>query len=237
MIYPWLSPEEISSAARLFLIRAIGQDGTNQRRVDLNKVLFDCLCEKEGMCFDDESDLGYQNGDKILGQTLPSDGKIQIDVSLKGNGEEGRYRFTVGHEVGHWVLHRPIHLAHAANLDLFRQFGDSPAITSLSRTIFPQSQRSSVVREEWQANRFAVALLIDPELLRTEFLERFGNPPLIESNSQAAATESLRIRSRRAANSRLRDLPPLCEVFGLSVEAMAIALEARGYIVEGIPII
>ena len=46
----------------------------------------------------------------ILGVIYPDEARIVIDYSLDPDEnpiKEGRYRFTLGHEVGHWRLHRP----------------------------------------------------------------------------------------------------------------------------------
>ncbi len=44
--------------------------------------------------------------DDVLGATWLEDGHVMIDSSLEGN--EGRFCFTLAHETGHWVLHRPL---------------------------------------------------------------------------------------------------------------------------------
>lgn len=43
-------------------------------------------------------------------------------------------------------------------------------------------EQSAVPREEWQANRFAVALLIDALVLREEYEARFGAGPVVRSD-------------------------------------------------------
>jgi hypothetical protein len=87
--------------------------------------------------------------------------------------------------------------------------------------------------EEWQANRFAVALLLDDHLLQDAFTERFGEPPLPRLENGFKRSPTLRALSRSIASQRVRGRPPLQDLFGLSAEAMAIALESRGYVVEG----
>jgi len=81
--------------------------------------VYDYLCERESLSFDDECDLGTENGEEILGRMKPLVGKIEITAGLKRGPDLGRYRFTVAHEIGHWVLHRSLFLADAARLDLF----------------------------------------------------------------------------------------------------------------------
>jgi hypothetical protein len=48
--------------------------------------------------------------------------RVRVDSSLdpaEFPAKEGRYRFTVGHEVGHWQLHRHLFLANACQDSLF----------------------------------------------------------------------------------------------------------------------
>lgn len=42
----------------------------------------------------------------VLGATWFDDRRICVDESLEG--KDGRFAFTVAHEVGHWVLHFPM---------------------------------------------------------------------------------------------------------------------------------
>jgi len=163
-------------------------------------------------------------------------GKIEITAALKRCGEVGRYRFTLAHEIGHWVLHRPLFLARAEALDLFGPTADDLAITSLNRSVFPDGSRGRPAPEEWQANRFAVDLLIDRGLLRAEFSQRFSEPVVaLRSPEWITRSPTLRDHARRLAGAKVKGFRPLFSVFGLTVEAMGIALEQRGYAVEEPP--
>ncbi len=54
--------------------------------------------------------FGY--GD-VHGATWVNEGRIAVDVSLDPHDNPrklGRFRFTAGHETGHWRLHRPHYL-------------------------------------------------------------------------------------------------------------------------------
>lgn len=91
------------------------------------------------------------------------------------NGEEGdawpgRRRFTIGHEVGHWVLHRP-----------------KGPIFCRTSSVLPEAEGEPVPPAEdieEQASSFASALMFPPPLLRehhaevggdlAELCERFG---------------------------------------------------------------
>lgn len=236
MKYPYLRTDEIDAAAGRLLQVAFGAADGIPYPLDLEALVFEYLCEREDLVFDDEQDLGEQDGDPILGMMRPFRNAILISAPLKRDGPEGRYRFTVAHEIGHWVLHRPLFLAAAEQSELFRgNAGEADDLVSLNRNVFPEGGgRERLPPEEWQANRFAVALLLDDRILRAAFVERFGEPPLPRRREDGfVRSTSLRKLSRLVASEQVRGRPPLQDLFGLSTEAMAIALESRGYVVEG----
>ena len=238
MKYPWLEAEDIEAAAKKLLAACFGARAATWPLVDIDKLVYDHLCEHERLSFTDERDLGWENGDQVLGRMLPLAGKIEITAALKRPGESGRYRFTVAHEIGHWVLHRQLFLAEAEALDLFASSDADACLTSLNRSVFPGFGTGRVPPEEWQANRFAVDLLIDADVLREEFVRRFDTPVVAwHTTDWAPRSASLRGHARQLAGAERRDCEPLCRVFGLSTEAMAIALEQRGYAVEEPPIL
>lgn len=238
MKYPWLEPEEIEAAAKTLLARCFGATAGAAPLVDLDQLVYDHLCEHGRLSFTDERDLGLENGDQVLGRMLPLAGKIEITAALKQSGETGRYRFTVAHEIGHWVLHRPLFLAEAEALDLFAPRDANVCLTSLNRSVFPGAEARRVPPEEWQANRFAVDLLIDADVLREEFVRRFDTPVVAWHTSEwAPRSANLREHARQLAGGERRGRAPLSRLFGLSTEAMAIALEQRGYAIENPPIL
>jgi hypothetical protein len=239
MEYPYLTEAEIEGEAAALLQAVFGGPWRETKPVDLETVVYEHLSPRENLIFNDEADLPPEGGQVVLGKTLPIRGKILLNRVLK-EGESGRARFTLAHEVGHWVLHRKLFLARQQMLDLFAGTGvadDDFEFVGLNKTTFPRSCRAgTVAREEWQANRFAVALLIDPDVLREEFRLRFG-ATFIARSSQGwrLRARTLRDLSSQAARGEVGRHRPLREVFGLSTEAMAIALEARGYTVESVP--
>ena len=48
------------------------------------------------------------------------------------------------------------------------------SLVSLQRNVFPAVGCGRLPPEEWQANRFAIALLLDSDRLRAEFRSRIG---------------------------------------------------------------
>lgn len=232
MKFPYLPEEEIDAAADNLLRDAFGSCDDVPLPVDLDVIAYDYLYEREDVSFRDDQQLGAQNGEEILGITQPRRRKIFVDSVLKKTGPVGRYRFTVAHEIGHWVLHAPLYTHDEAQRSLFEDERErDDELVSLRRDVFPKAKRGRLPPEEWQANRFAIALLIDPDRLREEFRARFD---LACVTPQDLGEEPTAVGRRRAARSLatepVNQEPPLASVFGLSAEAMAIALEKRGYL-------
>lgn len=238
MNFPYLPNGAIDTAARSLLQRTFGARLDRSEPVDLEEVVA-FLSETEELSYNDDAELGMEDGEIVLGKTQPLRRRILLSRALKFDPEPGRARFTLAHEIGHWVLHRPLFEAKSKELSLFGPADDDEfEFVGLNKAIFPDGSRREVRREEWQANRFAVDLLIDADVLRAEFVARFRAPVI------ARATQEWRYRSRdRRGHARLLasafvdSYRPLREIFGLSTEAMAIALESRGYAVEQPPVL
>lgn len=224
MEYPFLRPIQIEQASDDLLLQVFGDE--NRIPVDLEAVLYDHLAELEGLIFNDEVPLGHENGDRILGRMKPFLGRIDVCSSLRQpyatGRRKGRYRFTVCHEIGHWVLHRPLFLS----ADVPDIHARQRAMVSLQRNVFGTGP--DVPREEWQANRFAAYMLMPNTLLLRAFVGRFGEPPVLTDSNRSISDTAmeLAIRSTRGIGSSLSD------TFEVSRQAMAIALESRGYVTD-----
>lgn len=232
--YPYLTEAVIEGEAAALVNAVFGGPWRERSPLDLETIVYEHLSPNENLIFDPEAKLPPENGDVVLGKTLPIRGKILLNRGLQA-GEPGRARFTLAHEIGHWVLHRKLFLARQQTLELFAgaEVQDFELV-GLNKTTFPVScSPRAVAREEWQANRFAVAMLIDSQLLREEFRIRFGAPVItLSSRHWQRRARTLRELSRLAARGTVDGHPPIRDVFGLSTEAMAIALESRAYVVD-----
>src|SRR6185437_6957986 len=56
--YPWLDAHVIESAAQDLLMKCFGASGATRPCIDLDAIIYDYLCEKERLSFDNERDLG-----------------------------------------------------------------------------------------------------------------------------------------------------------------------------------
>jgi hypothetical protein len=90
----------------------------------------------------------------VLGATWLDDALVVIDSSLEGN--EGRYCFTLGHELGHWQLHRPLREMDKVTFPLFsREPGEKagPAIVCRDGQRDPPRSRPTSSRRSCSCRR------------------------------------------------------------------------------------
>jgi len=105
---------------------------------------------------------------KVLGAIWIEDKRIIIDESLDPSSEPkniGRYRFTVSHELGHWVLHRSSYLAERVQERLFDK-ATEPSVICRAGDLQPI---------EWQANSFAGYALMPRSLVLDAWEQMNGN--------------------------------------------------------------
>jgi hypothetical protein len=117
----------------------------------------------------DFADLRTRFADaQVLGAIWIDTKEVLIDQSLDPSGDhrrEGRYRFTVGHEAGHWVLHRH-QLLEARGAPLF-DAKPEPSVICRDTSNKPRIER--------QADHFAGYLLMPEEMVRRQWLKVTGN--------------------------------------------------------------
>lgn len=94
-------------------------------------------------------------GQSLSGLLLPSLGEIWVN-EWEGRQWPGRRRFTIGHEVGHWVMHAPA----------------SGGIFCRSQTVQPENDVSAVPPIEEEAQVFSASLLMPTHLIDVLYGER-----------------------------------------------------------------
>jgi hypothetical protein len=156
----------------------------------------------------------FQSPETILGATFLQSHEIVISDALdpcEYPAREGRYRFTLAHEIGHWVLHRPQAMATPqASLILCR---------SMSR---PD-------RLEWQANQFAGYLLMPAALIHIGWEKMYGSSrPMIVVDELLRVTHASLHAGRGTVMPLVKDL---ARIFHVSSHAMQIRLVGMGLIV------
>jgi len=164
---PFLKPSELDHAAAELLRNYAAWKGSPVRPpIDVDEIVEGHL-ELDFEVLDLRQVLGMPD---VLGATWFDDGRICVDESLEG--KEGRFAFTVAHELGHWVLHRPIIEMDKVTLPLFAAKVDEepkPAIVCRSRA---REQPA-----EWQANQFAARLLMPASDVRALMRATHGDEP------------------------------------------------------------
>jgi IrrE N-terminal-like domain len=162
---PYLSDAEIEASANALLADFIRRKGINARPpIPVEKILEDHLGLHLG--FDDlRARLGV---DDVLGALLLEDAEVIVDRTLDPDEQPSalpRFRFTLGHEIGHWELHRQLVLAQQRQNDLFQE---ARAASIVCRT----SQRRE--RIELQADAFAAALLMPRPMIAAHWQRLIG---------------------------------------------------------------
>ena len=144
-----------------------------------------------------------------LGWLFIKEGRVVVDSKLEN--EEGRYHFTLAHEVGHWVLHKGIVLAQENQLSLLGE-GKQPSI------ICRRSQKRKPA--EWQADCFAAALMM-PRAMVMDVLRQESRPEtawIYDYETKALWGLEKKDYFRSVASMYNKR-------FGVSIQAMQIRLE------------
>jgi Zn-dependent peptidase ImmA (M78 family) len=149
---------------------------------------------------------------EVLGATWLQEGHVMIDASLEGN--EGRFSFTLAHECGHWVLHRPIIEMEKVTVPLFpREPGAKPTPAVVCRN----KQRHPA---EIQADKFAARLLMPASDVRS-VAKLITASPLAIAGLEARRSASEAIPELRSFAAELIDRGKFSNV---SNQAMQIRL-------------
>jgi Zn-dependent peptidase ImmA (M78 family) len=176
----------------------------------------------------------------IFGAIWLETGEIIIDESLDPEVRpaiEGRYRFTLGHEGGHWRLHRPLVEAKGCQESLF---GDTqqPAVVCRSS--------QSKERVELQADLYASCVLMPRELVLQAWRDRFGNdhPRMLRRRDRTVVRcdvdEEIAAVARSFDQARDNEVlehfaRPFAVAFMVSPIAMRIRLERLGLLHREVP--
>jgi IrrE N-terminal-like domain len=147
-----------------------------------------------------ERDAGFD----LLGALCVESGRIYVHHEIDPDvysWREGRYHFTLAHEIGHWVLHRRLLEARIGQLSLLEDELRPALVCRKSDSVKPI---------EWQANKFASCLLMPSKLIH------YAWHGAAKSGSSNSATTQERL-VKQIANE-----------FACSVQAMRIRLESLG---------
>ncbi len=180
----------------------------------------------------------FGTGD-VHGALWVNEGRVAVDQSLDPGRyprKLGRFRFTLGHETGHWRLHRPHYLKNRAQQSLFDKQQERPAY--ICRT----AQRKRPV--EWQADVFSANLLMPREMVIAAWNAHRGSFEPIALTDLRRDEERIlaeMLARKHVAPTDQADVDnmllewcglPLAEQFQMSGEAMRIRLEELGILLR-----
>jgi len=135
--------------------------------IDKPSIPIDMIAQKEGLSL-----VSHDLGENVSGVLVIKDKKGIIGYNV--NHAKVRRRFTIAHELGHYVLH-----GHLSDKD--EVFVDKDFIVKFRNNI--NSYNKAEERQESEANAFAAALLMPEHLIEKEFenshLAEMGEPELI----------------------------------------------------------
>lgn len=117
-------------------------------------------------------ELAPYEGFAVAAELVPAYRKICVNEALLWLFEANRalLRFTLAHEVGHWVLHRRVILSGS----LREARAESGSLTCRRADLEPtERHRTIATRLEYQANMFASRLLAPSDTLRS-LVARYG---------------------------------------------------------------
>jgi hypothetical protein len=124
------------------------------------------------------------DGQAISGLLLASTGEIWVNA-LESREWPPRRRFTIGHELGHWVMHR------TGQQSLFCR---TPSIQAEEK-----ETRPALPVPEAEANAFGAALLMPAHLIRERYAALAGNPDrfgrLMKEFDSSGAAMSRRLKA------------------------------------------
>lgn len=160
----------------------------------------------------------------VLGAIWFDEKRVSVDVRLDPSSNPrqlGRYRFTLGHEAGHWRLHRKHFRETPEQIKLFDGRGQ-PAFICRS---------SSKPHEEIQADMFSGFLLMPREVVRSEWQAWRGSLDAIMLHQVTSVTVGVDSKENRNASFE-QYCRPLAERFEVSAEAMRIRLESLEFLLD-----
>lgn len=198
-LQPWreptspLSPSDRAEARRA-AEWALGQLTTESLPFARTPVPVYEIAEALGLQVD-EASLGGTSSGTLLGTLLIHRQAIVIDTR---KSDPNRLRFTVAHEIGHWLLHR----------GLYEQRGEYQPAPGLSADA-PDLHGHAL---ETQADEFAANLLMPLRLIRKKLvgLEGIGEPSAVRQLAEtfAVSRRAMEIRLDRLAKRRFVKLVP-----------------------------
>lgn len=136
--------------------------------------------KRTGLTFD-AVELGFKNGNKILGRISFTKKLLSLDKSVISGDRTIQLPFTAAHEIGHWILHRWNYQNWQFRSGKSRDEDLDDDEKTLSRT----DKRTPQEWLEWQANVFAASLIMPRETFSRALHQIQQNLGITQSADQA----------------------------------------------------
>lgn len=182
-----LSRDQIDNEVEKFLIKYRPSALKKATKLDLENIIENDL----------NLEIDYQNLDEkhqILGATIFKDGYMNVynngkkelkkfckntmvfDIKLSEDyKQEGRFLFTLAHEIGHWILHRKHFFIDEQQQSIFDLLEDENRDNFIICVKRNESEMLYVRKKtpeewiEWQADNFASSLLMPKDIFKTTY--------------------------------------------------------------------
>jgi Zn-dependent peptidase ImmA (M78 family) len=191
---PFLQPAELDRAANELLHRyGEWRHEPAVPPIDVDEIVEGYL----GLILEVVDLKGHLGMDDVLGATWLRERRVCIDRTLEA--KQGRFAFTVAHEIGHWELHRPLFELEKLVLSLFpSRAGAAAGPAIVCRT------KDRKAPAEWQADQFAARLLMPARAVRSTARDLFGDEmPVIEGLGATRKTGMLTPHLRSLADDMI----------------------------------
>ena len=167
---PYLSDHDIQAAAQQLLTDyAVAKSPVNAPPVPIERFVRFLGLRQEMHDLYSLLNIERESNSELLGAVCFNSKRVFVHEALdpeKRSWLEGRYNFTLAHEVGHWVLHRRYFPDHSEQGSFFDK-AIKPAVICRTR----EDKRPI----EIQANKFAAYLLMPAPLVVESWKQRVGN--------------------------------------------------------------
>lgn len=206
---PYLAQGQIEAAAQKLICDYGNKFSPIKEPPILLDEIAECLLDLD-LSFDDP--LKVFGDSSVLGCLDVSAKRIVISAQLSPETNLGRYRFTLGHEIGHWCLHAPILAARESQLAL--------GISRPQNNILCRGGDAKRPPIEWQADTFSANLLMPREMVIQQWRRDVGMEPIW-------ADSGVDFRAQWSLGQREDSTLEIARILASSFEVSAFAMQIR----------
>jgi len=151
---------------------------------------------------------GHSKIQDTFGALILADKLIKVEETL----QEGRLNFTIGHELGHWVLHRK--LIKPPNPDQLLMFDDDRSKSKEPSDFIVCRKSNSREWGERQADWFSAALLMPMEFVKRAYYSIFSHPHAFKQETLDGYINGFK-RGRKSLQDIFEGLNPRLEILDI----------------------